>query len=543
MVQKMELRVQNAELRTNEDGTMTVSGYVNKVGQFSNVLGVTKRFVEKIGKGVFTQAIKDAKTDIHFLAEHDSKKILASTRNNSLQLREDDQGLYMTATIADTTWGKDYFTLIETGLFKNMSFGFRSIKDSWKATASGIYERTIEEMELFEVSVVRDPAYSQSTIAARSIELIDEPEINVEEKKEERELPNEIKLFQLEISIERQKGTVRSAKGMVESTPGNPSFKSFLERENNRLSELTEEFRQLTKLQEETKMKTEERTLQGTAQGQSVQLQQVDNVVKKAESTSSVFSKARKIPFTGAELQIPYESSLDDADFIDEGANATELALNLSNFAKLKKRRVSKAISLSKQVTFDSGTDLSQYAKELVAKRIVKRIEKSILAGSAANEFKGIAPDTSVTSKNISLTVPVVSELRKVYLAVHEDFVGNSSWYMSRSFFEKAASVQDGDGEHVVKNIKVDGKVIPTLFGHTIEISSALANGDVVGQIPVLFGSIEDCYTVGVSKEVEVKQIQDGLNALRGSVAFVAEFLGDGRVHNYQAVAKGTIVA
>ena len=47
---KMELRVQDAELRANTDGTMTVSGYVNKTGQLSNVLGVTKRFVEKIAK-------------------------------------------------------------------------------------------------------------------------------------------------------------------------------------------------------------------------------------------------------------------------------------------------------------------------------------------------------------------------------------------------------------------------------------------------------------------------------------------------------------
>jgi HK97 family phage prohead protease len=184
----MELRVQDVELRANEDGTMTVSGYVNKTGQLSNVLGVTKRFVEKIAKGAFARAIQNAQRDIDFLAEHDSKKILASTRNNSLQLREDEEGLYMEATIAPTSWGRDYYELIKSGILRNMSFGFRTIKDSWKSLENGLFERTIEDLELFEVSVVRDPAYSQSTIAARGIDLVEEVEVPSELEEEKRNM-------------------------------------------------------------------------------------------------------------------------------------------------------------------------------------------------------------------------------------------------------------------------------------------------------------------------------------------------------------------
>lgn len=180
----MELRVLDAELTSKDDGTMTVSGYVNKTEQFSNVLGMTKKFVEKIAKGAFTRAIQNSKRDIDFLAEHQKEKILSSTRNDSLILREDDEGLFMEATITPTSWGKDTYTLINSQIYKNMSFGFRTIKDSWKPTASGVHERTIEELELFEVSVVKDPAYSQSTIAARGIDLIEDVQIPDELEKE-----------------------------------------------------------------------------------------------------------------------------------------------------------------------------------------------------------------------------------------------------------------------------------------------------------------------------------------------------------------------
>jgi HK97 family phage prohead protease len=184
---KFELRFQKAELRATEDGqVMHVSGYVNKTGQLSNVLGTTTKFVEKIAPGAFARALQNATRDIDFLAEHNDKLILASTRNNSLTLREDNVGLYMEATIAPTSWGRDYYQLIQDGILRNMSFGFVTLKDSWDLRDDGIYERTIEDLELIEVSVVRDPAYSQSTIAARGIDVIEEVKIPDELDKEKR---------------------------------------------------------------------------------------------------------------------------------------------------------------------------------------------------------------------------------------------------------------------------------------------------------------------------------------------------------------------
>lgn len=188
----MELRMHEAELRSNDDGTMTVSGYVNKTNHLSEVLGATKRFREKIQPGAFSEAIKTAQRGIDFLAEHNRQLILASTRNGSLDLREDGQGLFMSATITPTSWGKDYYQLINDGILQNMSFGFRTLKDSWSSISPGLYERTIESLELFEVSVVRDPAYSQSTIAARGINLVEDVEIPAELEEETRKMEEKL---------------------------------------------------------------------------------------------------------------------------------------------------------------------------------------------------------------------------------------------------------------------------------------------------------------------------------------------------------------
>lgn len=182
---KMELRVNQTSMETNDDGSLTVSGYVNKTNQYSEMLGRESRFKEVIKPGAWQRAIEKAK-EIHFYAEHDKNKILASTRNGSLELREDDNGLYMTATISPTSWGKDYHQLIKDGILQNMSFGFRAIKDSWR-NMGDYFERTVNDLDLFEVSVVRDPAYASSSISARGIELVGD-EVPAEELPKEDEV-------------------------------------------------------------------------------------------------------------------------------------------------------------------------------------------------------------------------------------------------------------------------------------------------------------------------------------------------------------------
>lgn len=189
---KLELRFKPVDLQTTEENEeLKVEGYVNLTEQTSELLSTHTghRFVEKISRGAFNNAIRKAE-EIDFLVEHDKQKILASTRNNSLNLVEDDKGLFMSATISPTTWGKDYYTLIKDGIIKNFSFGFRALIDDWSERADGILERTVSELELFEVSLVKNPAYTQSFVEARSTdyftvdEVLERGENMAENKKE-----------------------------------------------------------------------------------------------------------------------------------------------------------------------------------------------------------------------------------------------------------------------------------------------------------------------------------------------------------------------
>ena len=73
----------------------------------------------------------------------------------------------MTATLPDTTLGNDVRELMTRGdLTGAMSFGFYVTRDSWNKDRT---ERTVQEANLVEISLVQDAAYPQTTSSLRSV--------------------------------------------------------------------------------------------------------------------------------------------------------------------------------------------------------------------------------------------------------------------------------------------------------------------------------------------------------------------------------------
>ena len=123
--------------------------------------------------------------------------ILARTRNKSLELTVDDQGLMIRANLLDDK----IYNAIQSGLLDSMSFGFPTPKKenvSWiTKTVDGIPERRIKKIDkLVDVSVVDSPAYQSTSIYARSLDLLEEELRSLDNDKNELEvmkLRNQIK--------------------------------------------------------------------------------------------------------------------------------------------------------------------------------------------------------------------------------------------------------------------------------------------------------------------------------------------------------------
>lgn len=164
------------KIEIRENG-LNLEGYINVSERPSKPLRDSEgQFIEVVREGVMGRAIQ--RRNIKLLFNHDWNRELGDT-NSNLQLQEDSIGLRFRAFITDS----EVIEKAKKGLLKGCSFGFRALKQS-KENINGICKRYLEDIELFEVSILdREPAYSGCLAEIRSLE---------NEDLEVREIPLEI---------------------------------------------------------------------------------------------------------------------------------------------------------------------------------------------------------------------------------------------------------------------------------------------------------------------------------------------------------------
>lgn len=146
--------------------SVLIDGYVNAVGRDSKPIPyLNGKFIEQIEPRAFDKALN--KTDnVDLLLNHDENRKLGSTKEGNLELFEDNIGLRAICTISD----KDVIEKAKKGELRGWSFGFAVDKDRWEDTNKGYQRRYVEDLDLFEVSILdnrKNPAYVGTSIEMR----------------------------------------------------------------------------------------------------------------------------------------------------------------------------------------------------------------------------------------------------------------------------------------------------------------------------------------------------------------------------------------
>lgn len=152
------VQYRQAEMRAEGD-EMVVEGYA-AVFNSTTDLGP---FQERIAPGAFDDVLND---DVRLLINHDGVP-LARTANNTMELTQDDTGLYYRATLSNTQAGKDLYEMIKRGDISQSSFAFTIGYESRDENDV----RVIEKVDrLIDVSPVTYPAYQAASVFARAEE-------------------------------------------------------------------------------------------------------------------------------------------------------------------------------------------------------------------------------------------------------------------------------------------------------------------------------------------------------------------------------------
>ncbi|HUT87826.1 MAG TPA: HK97 family phage prohead protease, partial [Candidatus Heimdallarchaeota archaeon] len=153
-------RAFDGEMRAveSDDGAMIIEGYPIVYETYADLWG----FREIIRKGAATEALK--RSDELVLWDHESSQPMARRGAGTLEVTENDHGVFIRADVSKTKWGRDGYEAIAAGVINRMSFAFSVEKDKWTIEDDEDEER-VETREvlsfdqLYDYSPVSYPAY------------------------------------------------------------------------------------------------------------------------------------------------------------------------------------------------------------------------------------------------------------------------------------------------------------------------------------------------------------------------------------------------
>ena len=156
-----QLRTVATEFATREDGdALRIEGYF---AVFNTNYEIAP------GLSAFSRTLQGG--DIRALINHDTTLVLARTKAHTLELREDERGLWGSVLINPNDQdAMNLYSRVKRGDVDQCSFGFEIVNEETDFRDDGSIHWTIREVKLFEVSACTFPAYEATNISAREKE-------------------------------------------------------------------------------------------------------------------------------------------------------------------------------------------------------------------------------------------------------------------------------------------------------------------------------------------------------------------------------------
>ena len=154
------------ETREAEGQEPTIEGYFSV---FNSIYEIAPGMTESVAPGAFSRSLQGG--DIRALINHDSTLVLGRTKAHTLELHEDERGLWGKITVnPNDRDAMNLYERVKRGDVDQCSFGFVITKEETDFRDDGSVHWTIQDVDLYEVSPCTFPAYEATSIAARTAE-------------------------------------------------------------------------------------------------------------------------------------------------------------------------------------------------------------------------------------------------------------------------------------------------------------------------------------------------------------------------------------
>lgn len=512
---KIELR---CELRADEN--RLISGKAISFETQSNDLG----FIETLHRGCITQEIIDS-SNIVFTYDHQRDKILARRKNGvgnlNIDLHED--GVYFSFNAPKTTLGNDLLEDVRCGNISQCSFAFTIADEEgaqkWSKVGDTYYRDIYKIDALYDLSAVVDPAYEDTYIQARSLELANakeeldteireeikeedtksdkDEEIKDDEEKEDEGQDNKEDSSDLENKEEVEEEQINNENEQERS------LENKIENKNNTNIKMNQKFSfikainaiannrsldginaEIVKAGEE-EMRNAGLSFNGqiqlpvgelranvtvTAEGEDIVATDLYDIITPLRAKNVLVQAGAKfLSGLKGDVQLPIMSAC-NVNWAGEVAAAQDGAGAFSSIV-LKPNRLTAYVNISKQLLAQDTLDVENVIRQDLINAINSKLESTILGNGAAQD--GLNPGGMFYGQTPE-TISDFAGIAEVEAEVEENNVfGPCKWVVSPKF--KAALRALSLGENVAANLFYNSEIDGTVALSTSNVGSKKA--------------------------------------------------------------------
>lgn len=159
-----QLRSIQSKFETRDDnGELKIEGYF---AVFNSNYQIFDDLSESVAPGAFDDTLGD---DVRALIDHDTRLVLGRNTAHTLELRQDEHGLWGSISINPNDQdAMNLYARVQRGDVDQCSFGFDILSEDYDVRDDGSVHWTIRKVRLYEVSVCTFPAYEETNVKARS---------------------------------------------------------------------------------------------------------------------------------------------------------------------------------------------------------------------------------------------------------------------------------------------------------------------------------------------------------------------------------------
>jgi HK97 family phage prohead protease len=172
-------------IRAVADGdSLTMEGYAAVFNAPTEINSWEGNFRETIRQGAFKKTLAD-KTPV-LMFDHGQHPLIGSMPLGKItKAREDDHGVFVQARLSDNWLIEPVRDAIRDGGIQGMSFRFSVVRDEWVKSPKrgGLPDRFISELRAMELGPVVFPAYPQTEVSVRGLQLatlLADPEVRAD---------------------------------------------------------------------------------------------------------------------------------------------------------------------------------------------------------------------------------------------------------------------------------------------------------------------------------------------------------------------------